>query len=415
MVIRAITADIQLSLDDVRQAAERIDPFVHRTPFQRSRTFSRMVGAEVYLKLENLQRTGSYKLRGALNRVLTLSEQEKERGVIAASAGNHAQGVAVAAISSGVKATIVMPSSAALAKVAATREYGARVILHGQTFDDAQEHALRLATERGLTYIHPFDDWMVMAGQGTVALEMLQEVPDLDVIVVPVGGGGLIAGISVAAKSLRPRMRVIGVQAAAAPACWTAYHGTQSAHPTTLSTIADGIAVKRPGELTMAVIRRYVDDMVLVKDEAIYEAIVLLMERAKTVAEGAGAVALASLLSGQVEAIGQKVGVLVSGGNIDLNMVDRVIQHGLTSAGRYLMLRTYLQDKPGQLYALTKLLARRGVNIIEVVHHRAGVNLPTDMVELELTLETRDRAHGEAVVQALRHAGYRVELPYWSR
>lgn len=406
----ASTRSLPLSLDHVRAAAERLRGRVHRTPVDYSRTFSEMCGCQVYLKLENLQRTGAYKVRGALNRLLTLEEAQLRRGVIAASSGNHAQGVAFAAAAVGAPATIVMPASAQMAKVAATRGYGAEVVLHGQVFDEAHAYAQHLARERGLAYIHPFDDWMVMAGQGTIALELLEDRPDLDLLLVPIGGGGLIAGIAVAAKSLRPELRVVGVQSEAAAACYRAFVGQRRALPASGSTIADGTLVKQPGELTMQVIRAWVDQIVVVPEERIYEAMVLLMERQKTVAEGAGALPLAALLAGRVRAPEARVGVVISGGNVDMTTMDRVIEYGLTSAGRHLVLTTTLEDRPGELYRLSQHLAAQNVNIIEVEHRRRGVQLPITHVELELVLETRDRAHGEEVVRALRAAGYAVHL-----
>ncbi|MBI4492639.1 MAG: threonine ammonia-lyase [Chloroflexi bacterium] len=393
----------------MRAAAERLRGKIHRTPTQHSRTFSALCGCEVYLKLENLQRTGAYKIRGALNRILTLEPDQQRRGVVAASSGNHAQGVALAAATVGVPATIVMPTSAPMAKVAATQGYGAQVILHGQYFDEAHAYALELARGRGLTYVHPFEDWMVMAGQGTIALEVLEDVPDLDVLLVPIGGGGLIAGMSTAARALRPTLRIVGVQAEGSDACYRAFHGTFEGPLVGVTSIADGVVVKQSGQWTMEVIRRCVDEIVVVAEDSICEAMVLLMEREKTVAEGAGALALAALLSRRVTARGARVGVLVSGGNIDLTVMDRVIQYGLTSAGRYLVLTTALEDRPGQLLRLTQLLAEQNVNIVEVVHRRRGVRLPISQVELELTLEARDQAHGRQVIQALRAAGYSVQ------
>jgi threonine dehydratase len=380
---------------------------VHRTPCWRSRTFSRLCGGEVWLKYENLQRTGSYKIRGALNRILTLPEQARRSGVIAASAGNHAQGVAVAAHLAGVPATIVMPKLAALAKVTATRGYGARVVLHGEVFDEAHAEALRIAEEEGLTYVHPFNDTAVMAGQGTVALEVLEEVPDLDVLVVPVGGGGLIAGMAVAAKSVRPDIRVVGVQASGANPTYLAFHGRYQAPLASISTIADGLATRTPGEVTLPMIRQFVDDVVTVDDDIIVEAIVLLMERAKMVAEPAGVVALAALLARAISVDeGKRTCAVVTGGNVDLNLMDRILQFGLGATGRHLRLRTQLMDRPGALARLAALLAEQGANIFEVVHHRVGSSLSVNEVDLELTLEVRDHAHGEEVLRALRDGGY---------
>ncbi|HEY2596242.1 MAG TPA: threonine ammonia-lyase, partial [Chloroflexota bacterium] len=340
----------------MRAAAERIDGSVRWTPCWESRTFSELCGGRVWLKYENLQRTGSYKLRGALNRILTLFPEARSRGVIAASAGNHAQGVAVAASIAGVPATIVMPVQAPLAKVSATRGYGARVILHGEVFDEAHAEAMRIAAREGLTYVHPFDDPLIMAGQGTVGLEILEAAPEVDTLVVPIGGGGLIAGISIAAKALRPDLRIYGVQAAGANATALAFRDQYTGPLESPTTIADGLLTRSPGERTLPLIRAHVDDVVTVSDESIAEAVVLLMERAKTVAEPAGAVALAALLSGAVPAANRTSCAVISGGNVDPNMMDRLLQFGLGAAGRHLRLRTQLFDRPGALVRLSTII-----------------------------------------------------------
>lgn len=368
-----------------------------------------MCGAPLWLKYENLQRTGSYKLRGALNRVLTLSDEARQRGVIAASAGNHAQGVAVAAALAGVPATLVMPRQAPLAKVAATRAYGARVVLHGDVFDEAHAEAMRIAREDGLTYVHPFDDPAIMAGQGTVALEIVEAVPDLETLVVPIGGGGLISGMSVAARGLRPDIRIIGVQAAGANATHLAFHDRYQGPLPSPATIADGLLTRAPGTLTLPVIKHTVDDVITISDEWIAQTVVLLMERAKVVVEPAGAVALAALVSGTLDLRGQVTCAVLSGGNIDLNMMDRVLQFGLDASGRHLRVRTELDDRPGALGSLSMVLADQGANIFEVVHHRVGASGAVNVVDLDLTLEVRDRAHGQAVLEALRARNYRVE------
>jgi threonine dehydratase len=401
---------LDLRLEAVREAATRLEGRVHKTPCWESRTFSELCGGRVWLKYENLQRTGSYKLRGALNRILTLSEDARKRGVIAASAGNHGQGVAVAAQLAGVAATIIMPSQAPLAKVSATKGYGARVILFGEVFDEAHAEALRIATEEGLTYVHPFDDPAVMAGQGTVALEILDAAPEIDTLVVPIGGGGLIAGMSVAAKAIKPAIRVVGVQAKGANATHLAFHDRYEGPLESPQTIADGLLTRAPGQHTLPLIRRYVDDVVTVSDESIAETVVLLMERAKTVAEPAGAVALAALLSGTVQASGHTSCAVLSGGNVDPNMMDRLLQFGLGASGRHLRLRTKLHDRPGALVRLSTIIADQGANIFEVVHHRIGSSNSVNVVDLELTLEVRDRAHGQALLEALRAANYAAEV-----
>jgi threonine dehydratase len=401
---------LDLSLQEIQEAAKRLEGRVHRTPCWESRTFSELCGGRVWLKYENLQRTGSYKLRGALNRILTLPADARQRGVIAASAGNHGQGVAVAAQLAGVSATIVMPSQAPLAKVSATKGYGARVILHGEVFDEAHAEALRIAELEGLTYVHPFDDLAVMAGQGTVALEVLDAAPEVDTLVVPIGGGGLIAGMAVAARAIKPEVRIVGVQAVGANATQLAFHDRYVGPLSSPQTIADGLLTRAPGERTLPLIRRYVDDVITVSDESIAETVVLLMERAKTVVEPAGAVALAALLSGAVPASGHHSCAILSGGNVDPNMMDRLLQFGLGASGRHLRLRTKLHDRPGALVRLSTIIADQGANIFEVVHHRIGSSNSVNVVDLELTLEVRDRAHGEALLDALRAANYAAEV-----
>jgi threonine dehydratase len=339
-----------------------------------------------------------------------LPADARARGVIAASAGNHGQGVAVAAQLARVAATIVMPSQAPLAKVSATRGYGARVILHGEVFDEAHAEALRIAALEGLTYVHPFDDLAVMAGQGTVALEVLGATPEVDTLVVPIGGGGLIAGMAVAARALKPDIRIVGVQAVGANATYLAFRDLYAGPLVSPQTIADGLLTRAPGKHTLPLIRRYVDDVVTVSDEAIAETVVLLMERAKTVAEPAGAVALAALLSGTVAASGRRSCAVISGGNVDPNMMDRLLQFGLGASGRHLRLRTKLHDRPGALVRLSTIIADQGANIFEVVHHRIGSSNSVNVVDLELTLEVRDRAHGEALLDALRAADYKAEV-----
>ncbi len=366
-----------------------------------------MTGAEVHLKCENLQRTGSFKIRGAYNRLAALSQAApglKRRGVVAASAGNHAQGVALAASLLGLPATVYMPEGTSLAKLAATQGYGAAIRLQGQSYDEAYQAALAFQQRSQGTLVHAFDDPAVMAGQGTIACEVLDEKPDIDAIVVPVGGGGLIAGIATAAKAISPRVQVVGVQSAAVDAVRAAFHPAPSGgRPAT--TIADGIAVKAPGQLTLPIIRDLVDDVVAVDDEAIAHAIVLLLERCKLVVEGAGAVGLAALLSGALDLAGRKVAVVLSGGNIDINLVDRIIEHGLATAGRYLVFETWLPDRPGELVELLRIVRDQRINVLSVEHRRPAA-FPE--VEVMLTVETRDESHGRRLLQRLRSAGYRV-------
>ncbi|MER3420308.1 MAG: threonine ammonia-lyase [Chloroflexota bacterium] len=395
-----------MDIADIQAAATRIADLVQRTPLLPSRYWSEVVGGRVWLKAECLQRTGSFKLRGAANMVRMLSPEERARGVIAASAGNHAQGVAVAAQAEGIRAVVVMPAGASFAKVEAARGYGAEVVLEGASYAEAAQAMYRLAAEQGLTVIPAFDDERVIAGQGTVGLEIVEQCPDVDIVLVPVGGGGLAAGVALAVKTLRPTARVVGVQAAAAPAAWESFIRR---HPRTVrpqATIADGIAVSRPGDVTLPLLLRYVDDMVTVDDESIAGAMVALLERSKLVAEGAGAVGAAALLAGAVNARGCTTVLVVSGGNIDMNLLGRVVEHGLAHAGRYLVVRVALHDRPGQLARVLRVLAEAGANVLDIYHRRTGSHLTFGQVQVELLLETRNAAHAEAVCAALEAHGY---------
>lgn len=399
-----------LTLKAIKEAAVLLRDVVRRTPLLYSHSYSQSTGAQIYLKTENLQRTGSFKIRGAYVKMWHLPPEARKLGVIAASGGNHAQGVALAGRRLGVPTTIVMPEDASLAKIMATRHRGAEVLLRGTVFDQAQTYARRLQRQRGLAFIPAFDDYQVMAGQGTIALEVLEDLPDADLLLAPVGGGGLIAGVALAAKELRPQMRIIGVQASAAHAAAASFrHGRRETH-LSAGTIADGIAIQRPGRLTLPIIQKYVDDMVTVEEEDISQAMVMLLERSKLVVEGAGAVGLAALLSGRVRAEGQKAVALLSGGNVDINLVAKIINHGLATAGRYLILRTRLPDRAGRLFLLLSRLAEKKVNIINIQHRRERPGLPLGQAEVELTLETRDVSHCQEVVEHLARSGYEVEV-----
>lgn len=395
-----------VSLDDIRAAAELLSGVAHRTPTLRSDTFSREAGCDVHLKFENQQKTGSFKIRGAYAKVCSLSDAQRAAGVVAPSAGNHAQAVAWAARRAGVPAVVYMPQAASLAKVSATEGYGAEVRLDGASVDETVAAATAEARRSGQTLVHPFDDPVVIAGQGTVGLELLEDVPGADTVVVPLGGGGLLSGVAAAVKALRPDVRVVGVEAAGcAPYVASLEHGEiKPVHQT--ETIADGIAVKRPGEITFPMIRELVDDVVTVTDAEIGRTIVALLERGKTVVEGAGAVALAALLAGRVQA--RSAVAVLSGGNIDSPLMMQVIRFGLTNAGRYLVLRTRLIDRPGALMDLLKVLADHHVNILLVSHHRESVEVAVAETGIELTLETRDEAHAAAIVELVRDAGYPV-------
>lgn len=398
-----------VTIADIWEAHKLLKPHIHHTPLTPSRTLHDMTGVDFYLKAENMQRSGSFKVRGAIFKIAHLSEQERAHGVIAASAGNHAQGVAIAAAQANIPCTIVMPETAPLAKIVATQGYGAQVVLHGFTYDDAYHHCLELQAQSGATFVHAFDDPLIIAGQGTLGLEMLSDLPDADALVVPIGGGGLISGIAIAARALRPNITVIGVQAAGAASTHASLNmGSLQTLPT-IATIADGIAIKRPGKLTFEIIQQLVDEVVTVEDEAIISAVLLLMERNKMMVEGAGAVGVAALLSGAVKLPGKKVLVPLTGGNIDINLVGRFIEHGLAAAGRYFVIHTYLADRPGELMRLLEIIAEMRINVIDVRHQRISSRLPIMQREETLTLETRDRAQCEQLLLRLRTAGYVVE------
>ncbi len=398
-----------VELSDVEAALARIRERVYLSPCARSETFSRLTGTEAFLKLENLQMTGSFKERGALNRLLTLSPEERARGLITASAGNHAQGVAYHAGRLGYPATIVMPETTPIIKVASTRAHGARVVLSGSSYDEAYAEARRLEQAEGLTFVHPFDDPGVIAGQGTIGLEILAQVPDLDAVVVPVGGGGLVSGIGVAVKARRPGVRVVGVQAELLASMLAAL---EAGKPVTLEgaqTLADGIAVKRTGDLTLAHARTVVDEVVTVSEEEIASAILYLLEKEKTVVEGAGAVGVAALMHHRLPGLaGKKVVAVLSGGNIDVNLVARVIERGLVKDGRLVRISVALQDKPGQLARVSSIVANLRANVIEVHHTRAFASRFGDTT-LQLTLETRGPDHVLELLQALRERGYAVQ------
>ena len=377
---------------DIRDARKRIAGVARETPVYSSETLSRIAGREVWLKAENLQRTGAFKVRGAVNRLSFLSESEREAGVVAASAGNHGQAVAWAARQAGVQARIFVPQDAPMAKVEACRTYGSELILEGERFEDAMAAAMADVEERGATFIHPFEDPQVIAGQGTIGLELAEQVADAETVVIPVGGGGLASGIAIALRDLRPDLRIVGVQAGLSG-----------------FTIADGVFVKKPGDLTMSILDDVLDDMVDIDDEAISEAIVLLLERAKLVVEGAGAVGVAALLAGKAGGSSGPVAIVLSGGNIDPSLLISVMRHGLTVSGRYLVVRTRVPDRPGELVRLLTLIAEERVNVVSVEHHREGMDVPVAQTEIELTLLTRDQEHVAVLLDAMASWGYEVE------
>ncbi|MDQ0188230.1 threonine ammonia-lyase [Alicyclobacillus cycloheptanicus] len=394
------------AFDDILEARKRLQGVIQTTPLDFSKTYSDLSGNEVYLKLENLQKTGSFKIRGAYNKLAALSDEERRHGVIAASAGNHAQGVAYAARALGTTCTIVMPEHASLAKIAATQRYGAQVVLQGATYDDAYAHAVSLQQAHGYTYVHAFDDPQIIAGQGTLGVEILEQLPTANTVIVPMGGGGLAAGMALALKTLRPEIRVIGVQAAAAAGFRASLDAGEVTTVASASTIADGIAVRRPGTLTFALAQQYVDDVITVEEEEIARSMVFLMERSKLVAEGAAAAALAAVIYRKVPADLGQVVVLLSGGNVDVTVLSKIIEHGLAEAGRYLQLTLTLPDQPGALRGLLDVLADLGANVVTIQHDRLGVGIAFGQTRVQINLETRDKAHIASIFRALQERGY---------
>ncbi len=397
-----------ITLKQIQAAAERIDSAIICTRFEKSITLSTITGAELFIKFENLQFTASFKDRGALNKLLQLSKAERTSGVIAMSAGNHAKAVAYHAQRLGIPATIVMPKNTPNVKVEDTRKFQARVILQGSSLEDASEHAVKLAASDSLAFVHPYDDAHIVAGQGTVALEMLAAQPDLDIIVVPVGGGGLIAGVATAAKTLKRDIKIIGVEVAGYPGVYDALHGETSQRGG--STIAEGIAVKRPGELAMEVIRRLVDDVVLVSEEAIEEAVNLYINIEKTVSEGAGAATLAAALIHPDLFKDQKTGLILSGANIDSRILASVLMRRLVKKGRIVRFLIKIDDTPGILSDVTALVGGLGGNILEVSHQRMFSSVPVKEADLYLTVETRDATQNQEILKKLCEAGYSTEL-----
>jgi threonine dehydratase len=396
-----------ITIDDIRAAAARLHGEIVDTPCMPSRTLSALTGCEVFLKFENLQFTASFKERGALNKMAQLTLAERASGVLAVSAGNHAQGVAYHAQRMGIPSTIVMPRFAPAVKVERTRSFGADVVLEGDTFDDARAYGLHLARDRGLTLVHPYDDHAVMAGQGTIALEMLEQQPQIDTLVVAIGGGGLISGVATAARAIRPDISVIGVQTERFPAAWNAKHDQQ--RDCAQATIADGIAVKWPGELTLPLIRELVDDVLLVSEDDIEQAILMLLEIEKTVVEGAGGVGLAALMKHGERFRGRKVGLILSGGNIEPLVLAEIIERGMVKSGRLARLRLDVRDVPGALADVANLLGKLGANIDEVQHQRAFSSLSVERAQIEVVVQTRGLAHIEQILTAMRAQGYKAE------
>lgn len=399
---------MKVTLEDIRKARETLKNISQNTEIDYSVSASRLLGCEVFLKFENTQRTGSFKIRGAYNKIINMTPEEKKRGVVASSAGNHAQGVALSASLAGVKATIVMPENAPLTKIAATRGYGAEVILHGEIYDDAYEHARHLEKEKGFVFVHPYEDPYIIAGQGTIGLELHERLPDLDSVVIPIGGGGLISGISTALKTLNPKIRIIGVQSDQAPGMSQLFHHQSPDSLKRISTIADGIAIKKPSKIVYdSFIAKNVDEVVTVTDDELAEAIVFLLERAKSMVEGSGAAAMAAVMNKKLD-LGKKTCVILSGGNVDLNVIAKIIEKGQIKRGRLAELSVVVDDLPGNLNRLTKAIAEQKANILEVHHDRISQGLFLRETRIDFVLETSSPEHIQKIKQALTAAGARI-------
>lgn len=397
---------LPVSVDDILAARTRISASIVKTPTLVSQTLSDMLGCTVFLKFENLQFTAAYKERGALNRLLQLDDAAKAKGVIAASAGNHAQGLAYHGKRLGVPVTIVMPNTTPTVKVTQTQGHGATVVQYGEKFDDAYAHARLLEVEQGLTFIHPFDEPDIIAGQGTVALEMLEDAPEIDTLIIPIGGGGLFSGMGTAARAMKPDIRLVGVQAELYPSMYDVVKGETL--PCDGDTLAEGIAVKQPGELTRRFVERLADDVLLVTERRLEEAVSLLLQIEKTVVEGAGAAGLAALLTHREQFAGRTVGLILTGGNIDTRLLANVLLRDLARSGRLARLRIILQDRPGALFHVARIFDQEAVNILELAHQRIFTNLPAKGLSLDVECETRDRAHLQRLIAALAEAGYEV-------
>ncbi|MFC4319933.1 threonine ammonia-lyase [Litchfieldia salsa] len=399
-----------ITIKEIEEAKSKMRGIVHYTHLDHSSTFSRLSNNEIYLKLENLQKTGSFKVRGSYNKMISLSKEELERGVIAASAGNHAQGVAYSSSQLNVPCTIVMPKGAPLSKIEATRRYGANVELQGTTFDEALEYAIGLQKEIGATFVHPFDDDAVIAGQGTVGIEIFEQLPSIDAVVCPVGGGGLIAGIALALKTLKPSIKVYGVESNACPSMKASLQAEKPVIFEALPSMADGIAVKKPGHLTFELIQKYVDAIYTVEEMEIARTMLLLLERNKLLAEGSGAVSLAALLYHKIPIEGKNVVPIITGGNVDMNFISRIIEHGMVESGRYLSLITTIPDKPGNLQKLLQLIADLDGNVLNINHQRIGARVFPGQTQIQLSLETKNHAHIDQITQKIKDEGYSVEV-----
>ena len=400
---------MNIELRDIKNAAQRLRPILHHTELDLSSTFSSMTGGSIYLKCENRQKTGSFKIRGASNKIASLVEQGQVQSVVASSAGNHAQGVAYAAKKFGIPAIIVMPESAPIAKVQATEGYGAKVVLSGSCYDDAYTKAREICDSEGATFLHPYNDVDVIAGQGTLGIEILGDLPTVDLILVPAGGGGLLSGVAAAVKQLNPRVKVFGVQAEGANAIARSFREKRLITTETASTIADGIAVKAPGDITVDIINQYVDDVVTVSDREISSAILLLMERCKQIVEPAGATSLAAALGGKIDVEGKNVVCLLSGGNIDVSFIQNIIEQGLVARNRRLKFIAKLIDRPGSLVQLLNVLAQAGANVLTVQHDKLMLGLNPNETYVRIACEVGGKAHGSIVMSELKNHGYQVE------
>lgn len=398
-----------VTFEMIKEAAQNLKGVIKETDFCFSESLSERSGAEVYLKLENLQQSGSFKIRGAYNKMLHLSEEEKQCGVVASSAGNHAQGVAISATKLGIKSTIVMPKSAPFAKIFATRNYGGEVVLEGEIYDEAYQKALEIKEATGATFVHPFNDPYVIAGQGTIGLEMMEEHPDLDVVLVPIGGGGIAAGIAMAVKSLNPNIKVIGVQTENAPSMYQSIKDGKIGTVKVTKSIADGIAVATPGDVTFPLISQYVDEVITVSETQISQAFLLLLENCNLVCEGAGAVSVAAILSNQLDLKGKKVGAILSGGNIDTNLIESIINHAMMSLGRRTKIKVSIADRPGELNAFLDTIAEELGNLIMIRQNRYREGLSMYHLGVTVVVETLDSAHKERVIQKLIDSGYEIE------
>lgn len=401
---------MDVNLTKIKEARDCLKNVAYKTGLVHNTTFSEISGNSVYLKTENLQKTGSFKIRGAFNKIAHLPDEIRKNGVIASSAGNHAQGVALGATSYGINSTIVMPKHAPLSKISATKNYGAKVVLWGEVYDEAYAKAKQLQRETGAIFVHPFDDPYVIAGQGTIGLEILEDLPDTDIIVAPIGGGGLLSGIAIAAKSIKPDIKIIGVQAKNMPSMVQSLSKNCISTVPGIPTIADGIAVKTPGELTFSIIKKYVDDILTVDEDEIANAILLLLERAKINSEGAGAVPIAAVLNRMENIKDKKIVALVSGGNIDVNMLSRIIDKGLVKSGRKVFIDTLVQDQPGVLYKLLDLIAKTGANVLSINHNRSTQDVPMGYAKVEIELETADEEHIEDIKRLLISHDYNFTL-----